>query len=115
MVPPRGDRSVVTAARLLRRVFAGVDAPLAFRLWDGTLVRAGRPGECAFGVVFRSRAVFRRVLRRPTSLRFGEAFIDGEVDVEGDLFAALRAAGGIEGMRVPLATRLVVLAGLLRV
>ena len=103
-----------TAARVLRRVFAGVHAPITFRLWDGTTARVGT-GEAPFAIVFRSPLVFRRILLRPTPLRFGEAYISGELDIEGDLFAAMRAAIAIEAVRVPLGTRLAVLADLLRV
>jgi cyclopropane-fatty-acyl-phospholipid synthase len=107
------DRRVRVAANLLQRVFAAVAVPLGFRLWDGTPVSVG-DGESAFAVVFGSREVFRRVLLRPTPLRFGEAFIAGELDIEGDILAAMRAADAIERLRVPLGTRLAVLAGLMR-
>jgi cyclopropane-fatty-acyl-phospholipid synthase len=110
--PP--DRRVTAAVRLLRRVFAGVRTPLLFRLWDGTDAPVGGHGESGFAVVFRSRAVFRRLLRRPTPLRFGEAYVAGEIDIEGDVFAAMRVANEIEALRVPLGTRLAVLADLLR-
>jgi len=110
--PP--DRRAAVAAGLLRRVFASLEAPLTFRLWDGTTACVGRTGESGFALVFRSRGAFRRIVRRPTSLRFGEAYIGGEVDIEGDIFAAMRAASAIERLRVPLGTRLAVLAGLLR-
>ena len=110
--PP--DRRAAVAARLLRRVFASIEAPLAFRLWDGTTARVGGTGESGFAVVFRSRRAFRRILRHPTPLRFGEAFIDGDIDIEGDVFAAMRAAQSIEDLRVPFGRRLAVLAGLLR-
>ncbi len=110
------DRRAAAAAGLLRHVFASLEAPLTFRLWDGTTTCVGTTGEsgCAV-VVFRSRGAFRRIVRRPTSLRFGEAYIDGELDIEGDIFAAMRAASAIERLRVPLGVRLAVLAGLLRV
>jgi len=103
------------AVSLLRRVFAPLETPLTFRLWDGTTVPVGGRGERSFAVVFRSRPVFRRLLLRPTPLRFGEAYIGGELDIEGDMFAAMRAANEIEHLHVPLGTRLAVLAGLLRV
>ncbi len=103
-----------TAARLLRRVFSRLDAPVIFRLWDGTTARGGRPGEPGFAVVLRSPGAFRRLLLRPTPLRFGEAYISGELDIEGDVFAAMAAASAVERLRVPLATRLAVVAGLLR-
>ena len=77
--PP--DRRAAAAAGLLRRVFASLEAPLAFRLWDGTTTCVGTTGESGCAVVFRSRGAFRRIVRRPTSLRFGEAYIDGELDI----------------------------------
>jgi cyclopropane-fatty-acyl-phospholipid synthase len=113
LAPP--DRRAAAAAGLLRRVFASLEAPLIFHLWDGTTARVGARGESGFAVVFRSRRAFRRIVLRPTSLRFGEAYIDGEIDIEGDLFAAMRTANAIENLRVPLGTRLAVLGGLLRV
>ncbi len=108
------DRHAALAAGLIRRVFRAIQTPLAFRLWDGTAVDVG-PTESPFAVVFRSRGVFRRVFRRPTPLRFGEAYIEGELDIEGDMFAAMRAADAIEHVRLPLGTRVTVLVGLLRV
>jgi cyclopropane-fatty-acyl-phospholipid synthase len=105
-------RSAV-ARRLLERVFASAGTPIAFRLWDGTSVRpSGADG--GFTIVVRSPAVLRRILRRPSPLCFGEAFIGGDLDIEGDIFAAMRAATIIEKMSVPLATKLRVLAGTVR-
>jgi cyclopropane-fatty-acyl-phospholipid synthase len=109
------DRRAATAVRLLERVFAPVPTPLVFRLWDGTTARVGARGECGFEVVFRSRPIFRRILRRPTALSFGEAFIDGEIDIEGDMFAAMRAATDVDAMQVGLGMRLAVLVGSFRV
>ena|SRR5439155_13417732 len=101
-----------TAARALRRIFAGIDVPMTFRLWDGTTARVG-PGEASFALVFRSPPVFRRIVLRPTPLRFGEAYIAGDLDIDGDIFAAMRAATAIERLRVPFGTRLAVLGSLL--
>ena len=77
--------------RALQRALRAVDTPVALRLWDGTTATAGAPGPGAFTIVLRSAAACRRLLLRPTALAFGEAFIAGAVDVEGDLFAAMRA------------------------
>jgi len=110
---PRARGGAVAEA-LLRRVFATLRVPIRFRLWDGTTVTVGGR-DCGFAVVFGSPAVFRRVLRRPTPLRFGEAYIGGDLDIEGDILSAMRAAAEIEHLRVPVRTRVAVLAGLLRV
>jgi cyclopropane-fatty-acyl-phospholipid synthase len=115
MAEPRSDRRATAARELLRRVFAFTTAPLRFRLWDGTTVDVGGAGPAGFTVVLRSWAVLRRLLRRPTPLRFGEAYIGGAIDIEGDVFAAMSVANALERMRVPLGTRLRVLAALLRV
>ena len=101
---PDDDPRVTTAAELLRYVFATLDVPLACRLWDGTEVHVGAAGESPCAVVFRSPAVVRRLLLTPSMLRFGEAFIDGEIDIEGDMFAAMDVGGHIECMHVPLST-----------
>lgn len=114
MAQAPSDRRVATALDSLRRVFASSPAPLTFRLWDGSEAHVGAPGESGFAVVFRSLPAFRRLLRRPTPFGFGEAFIAGDIDIEGDLFAAMAAANAIEGLDVPLATRALVLARTLR-
>src|SRR5882672_3807944 len=113
LAPP--DRRVATAVRLLHQVFAGLRTPMLFRLWDGTDAPVGGRGDGGFAVVFRSRPVFRRLRRNPTPFRFGEAYIAGEIDIEGDVFAAMRAANEIEALRLPFGTRVAVLAGLLRI
>ena len=105
---------MTVAERILRRVFVTLRTPLRFRLWDGTVVRVG-PGESGFTIVFHSVDVFRRILRRPTPLRFGEAYIAGEIEIEGDILDAMRAADDIEHLSVPLGTRVAAFAELLRV
>jgi cyclopropane-fatty-acyl-phospholipid synthase len=113
LAPP--ERRVATTLGVLRRVFRSLETPLTFRLWDGTAAHVGGSGESGFEVVFRSRSVFQRLLLRPTPLRFGEAYIGGDIDIEGDVFRAMRAANAIERLRVPLRTRLAALVALLRV
>lgn len=103
------DPRVTTAAELLQQVFATLDVPLVCRLWDGTDVHVGAPGASPCAVVFRSPAVVRRLLFTPSMMRFGEAFIDGEIDIDGDLFTAMDIGGHIEAMHVPLSTVLQVL------
>ena len=106
--------SIAAATRLLRLVFATVDTPLAVRLWDGTLV-APVGGAARVTLAFRSRHAFRRLLAWPTPLRFGEAFIASEVDLEGDVFEALRAAHRLEDARWSLGRRLAMLREWMRV
>jgi len=113
-VPTRSERSITAAATLVRLAFGGIDVPLAVRLWDGTLV-APAASAPRVTLAFRSRRIFRRLLARPTPLRFGEAFIASEVDLDGDLFEALRATHRLEDVRWPWRTRLAMWGAWLRV
>ncbi|MBL1100899.1 SAM-dependent methyltransferase [Streptomyces coffeae] len=84
-------------------------APLPVRLcaWDGS--EAGPPG--APRVRLRSRRALRRLLWRPTGSGLAEAYISGDLDVEGELTEGLRALWrAVRGRRAPgpgpvLATR----------
>ena len=108
------QQSIAAATRLVRLAFAGIDVPLAVRLWDGSVVGpAGAPPRVT--LAFRSRRTFRRLLARPTPLRFGEAFIASEIDLEGDIFEALRATHRLEDARWPLRRRLAMWSEWLRV
>ncbi len=74
----------------LRRVQQTVaTAPIRFVLWDGfELLPASRP---ALGTVrFRSRSALFGFLRDP-DLNFGEAYMSGAVEIDGDLVAVLEA------------------------
>jgi cyclopropane-fatty-acyl-phospholipid synthase len=113
MSPAVPDRRALAAVGLLARVFARLDVPLTFRLWDGTTATVGTPGASRFAIVLHSAAVLRRLLRRPTPLRFGEAFIAGDLDIDGDVFAAMDVANHIEHLQVPLRARLAAVAGML--
>jgi cyclopropane-fatty-acyl-phospholipid synthase len=69
------------------RALAGADSSIRVRGWDGS--EAGPAG--APTVVVRSPAALRRLLWAPNELGLGRAFVAGDIDVEGDLYAALAA------------------------
>lgn len=101
------------AAEILQRVFGDVRAGFAFRLWDGTSVTLGRTAPVCTAVIHRPET-FVRLVRDPSPLSFAEAYVDGAIDIEGDLFAAMSVANAIEEIRVPLVERLKILAALWR-
>jgi cyclopropane-fatty-acyl-phospholipid synthase len=99
------------AADVLRQLFTAVHADFTVRLWDGTIVSFG-DGAPAFTVVIPTSATFFRLMRDPTPLAFAEAYVDGAIDIEGDLFAVMHVADALEDLRVPLAQRLRLLLSL---
>jgi cyclopropane-fatty-acyl-phospholipid synthase len=103
--------TAASAASILSDVFAGLAGGFAFRLWDGTAVVLGEEPP-RFTVVIHAPRTFARLMRDPTPLTFAEAFVEGAIDIEGDLFAAMDVANAVEDLKVPLRVRLRVLGAL---
>jgi cyclopropane-fatty-acyl-phospholipid synthase len=105
--------SAPRAATILRRLFGHIEGGLAFRLWDGTPVVLGGGAPVCMVVLHRPEA-FIRLARDPSPLNFAEAYVEGALDIEGDLFAAMRIANSIEDIRVSSVDRLRILLALVR-
>lgn len=98
------------AARLVIHAYDTLGLRLPLRLWDGT--RLG-PTDQVYEVVIREPAALRALV--PFSdLRAGEAYVRGELDIEGDIVAALHAGAHLEGWTPPLPGALRALADLVR-
>ncbi|MFF4804824.1 class I SAM-dependent methyltransferase [Streptomyces sp. NPDC001351] len=63
----------------------GAPLPMRIRAWDGS--QAGPPGAPA--LVVRNRRAVRRLLFKPGELGLARAWVAGDLDIEGDLYAAL--------------------------
>ncbi|MGD2051073.1 MAG: class I SAM-dependent methyltransferase [Acidimicrobiia bacterium] len=74
--------------------FAGPPVP-AMRAWDGT---TWGPDDAAFTVVLRHPGALRALLLPPSDLTAGEAYINDDVDLEGDIFAGLEFAARLESL-----------------
>ncbi|MFF3290050.1 class I SAM-dependent methyltransferase [Streptomyces sp. NPDC003023] len=70
----------------------GGPLPLRLRAWDGSV--AGRGPARGPVIVLRSRRALRRLLWQPDELGLAQAYITGELDIEGDLAEALRTVWG---------------------
>jgi cyclopropane-fatty-acyl-phospholipid synthase len=78
-------------ATALGAVLGTSELPLRLRGWDGSL--AGPPGAPVVAV--RSRRALRRLLWSPGQLGLGRAYVAGEIDVEGDVFATFAALSSV--------------------
>jgi len=105
--------SAQRAVPILRRLFGHLQSGVAFRLWDGTPVTLGA-GAPACTVVLHRPETFSRLVRDPSPLNFAEAYVEGAIDIEGDLFAAMRIANSIEDLRVSALDRWRLLVALVR-
>src|SRR5260370_41677257 len=100
---PRGGPA--RAAAVLREVFSGVEGPLVFRLWDGTEVPlSGDKPMCT--VAIKSPEAFLHLIRNPSPYFFAEAYVQGKLDLEGDLVSVIPVATQIAEMTLPLPQKL---------
>ncbi len=103
----------MTIADLITGVL-GPDLPIGFRAFDGS--HAG-PQDAPATLVLRSPDAIRRIVTAPGELGFGRAYVAGEIDIEGDIFAALELRDRLPALRLTRAQwlealRLVGTAGL---
>ena len=101
---PTLHHGVKEASDLLTRLFRSFDGCLALRLWNGTTLRLGnarhdnpRP---PFTLVCRHPSVVRSMVLGRDPLRLAEAYFRGEIDIEGDFFAALCLKDHLHSIRL---------------
>jgi cyclopropane-fatty-acyl-phospholipid synthase len=112
------DSGIDETTALLQRLFRGFDGSIAVRLWNGATVRlGGRESERAdprFTLVCRNPAVVCTIVMGRDRLRLAEAFFRGDIDIEGDFFAALHLKDHLDAIRMSWRDRLGALLPALR-
>lgn len=89
---PRSGTGTGAAHRLLplaERIL-GARLPVRLRAWDGST--AGPEGAPV--IVLRSRRALRRLIWQPDELGLAQAYITGDLDIDGDLTDGLRTVWG---------------------
>ncbi|MEY2475302.1 MAG: cyclopropane-fatty-acyl-phospholipid synthase [Actinomycetota bacterium] len=66
--------------------------PISIKAWDGSTLG---PGDAAATVVINSPAALRRLMWAPNELGLGRAYVAGDLDIEGDVYAALTIRDGV--------------------
>ena len=98
------------ASDLLQRLFRGFDGSLALRLWNGTTLRLGNSAahsfDPSFTLVCHHPGFVRSMVLGRDPLRLAEAYFQGDIDVEGDFFAALCLKDHLNSIRLSLRDRL---------
>jgi cyclopropane-fatty-acyl-phospholipid synthase len=99
--------------RLATELFRSSSRAFAVRLWTGVELPPEREPGVRGCVVLRDPGVLEEFLPPASEARLAEAFIDGRLELEGDLVALVEAAARWEGPRprLALAPSLLALAG----
>lgn len=90
----RRDGTVAVALEPLFVLMFGGAPPVTFECWDGSVVEPRVPGAVAGRVRLRGPVALGRVIWAPGELGLGRAFVAGDVDLDGDVPALLRALQG---------------------
>ena len=64
----------------------GARPPMHIRFWDGS---SFGPRDAAARIVMRSPRALQRIIRSPGELGLGRAYVSGDLDIEGDVYAVL--------------------------
>ena len=111
-------RRAEQTAALLKRLFHSFNGALSMRLWSGITLRLGNAPadglEPRFTLVFRSPGVLRSMILGRDRLRLAEAYFRGDLDIDGDFFAALGLKDHLNDIRLCLRDRLITLLGAAR-
>jgi cyclopropane-fatty-acyl-phospholipid synthase len=97
------------AADLLKRLFRRYPGSLSLRLWNGTVLRVGTNAggaDSPFTLVFRSPEVVWSAVLGQDPLTLADAYFRGDLDIEGDFFAALSIKDHLDALQMPVADRL---------
>ena len=111
-------RRAEQTAALLQRLFHSFNGALSLRLWSGITLRLGNAPadgmEPRFTLVCRNPGVVRAMILGRDRLRLAEAYFRGDLDIDGDFFAALGLKDHLNDIRLCLRDRLITLLGAAR-
>jgi cyclopropane-fatty-acyl-phospholipid synthase len=101
------------AASIFERLMRGFEVPVALRLWDG-IVRPPLAGTPRFTLVLRDPALLRRLVIDGSPLLLAEGYFRGLIDIEGDLYSALRLKDHFERLRLSWCDKICLMRDALR-
>ena len=89
---------------------AGAGTDVEFRAYDGSV--AGDPGMPPVTVTVRTPVAVSYLVQSPGALGLARAYVSGNLDVDGDMYAALRRLTGVQRLNAGAAARLKLLRDL---
>jgi cyclopropane-fatty-acyl-phospholipid synthase len=112
------DRGIDLATHLLTRLFRNFPGSLALRLWNGSSFRVGQDStaqeEPLFTLVFRNPGVVAAMVLGRDPLRLAEAFFRGDIDIDGNFFAAMILKDQLQTIRMSPVDQLSAIVAALR-
>jgi len=106
------------AADLLSRLFSRLPFRITVRLWNDASINVGMAnpgaGDSPFALAFNNPDVVCTAVLGRDPLRLAEAYFRGDMDIEGDFFAALSLKDHLKALRLSVGERVGAAAAALR-
>lgn len=100
------DHGGISQARfILNRLFQDFAGAFAVRLWNGSMLPIGH-GSPAFTICLKQATVLRELVWFNAPTRLAEAYLDGEIEIQGDFNAAMQLRYHFESLSLPLHEKL---------
>jgi cyclopropane-fatty-acyl-phospholipid synthase len=103
------DAGIRQAVRLLKSLFKNYDGRLTMRLWNGINLKLGKgiAGDLShsFILICRNPSIVRDMVLGRDPLRLANAYFHGDIDIEGDFFAALSLKDHLHIIKLSLYNR----------
>jgi cyclopropane-fatty-acyl-phospholipid synthase len=94
------------ARHILYRLFRNFDGGIRIRLWDGSELLLGRDHP-EFSLIFRSSRAFQDLLLSHHPLCIVESYFRGLIDIDGDLYSALRLRHYLATLHLPITDKVI--------
>ncbi len=106
--PSNPTADLAPAIRIFNRLLRGIDARPALRLWDNA-VHAPSGDESDFTLVLRDPVLLRRLVVQRSPMLLADAYFQGLLDIEGDIYRALRLKDHFQSMALTWRDKLALL------
>jgi cyclopropane-fatty-acyl-phospholipid synthase len=104
------NRVTKHAEDLLTRLFSNVKSNIRLRLCNGEALHIGHQlhdqEEPCFTLAFHSMNAIKQLVLGRDPLRLAEAYFRGEIDIEGDFFAAIRLKDDLQTINLSLTDKI---------
>jgi cyclopropane-fatty-acyl-phospholipid synthase len=80
-------------------------SPFSIRTFDGWSWRSSKTDQPVCTIAVKTPQAWRTLVRNPSELSLGEAFIEGDLDIEGDIFAVFPIADHLFSLPLNLEDR----------
>lgn len=108
------SNQIKAAVRIVRRLLGNFPGAAALKLWNGASYAVGHSAPL-FTLVVRDPAVLRRlVFSKRNPIPLADAYFRGQLDVEGDFYAALRLKSHFQKLTLTAGERVALVLDALR-